>query len=310
MRGKKLIFYYKDFLNSPQQYELCELYWKNFAKEILKEDLIHYTEWYKNVFGNGKTCGDGNPIFTLKNKNKAIRIIQEEPKSKRPFLYGWIEKVDEEELEALVLVNELSNQTEPEIRKLILEWFKGGSKAEFEENLETINETFGKRVQIEKNKKTDEILELLEVVDEINDINEHYISKTGLLKGSAEMKYLNSVYNRKSQIMSWRSLTLHSAKGNFTAHSNLVMESSNILPGDNRNSISHSEEDLVVMIYAFIMFVSLDNHYTNLAKINSHYYFNRVSKLYGSRTLFTQKYYGFVERINELSAKVGAELSN
>jgi hypothetical protein len=315
MRVKKLIFYYKDFLSSPQQYDECELYWKNIAKEILKEDFVNYTEWFKNVFGNGKKIEDGNPIFTLKHstKNKAIRIIQEEPKSKRPFLYGWLEKAEEGKLDVFVLVVELSNQTEPEIRKLIFEWFKGNSKTKFEEHLETINETLGKKVILERNKKTEEILELLEVVDEINDINEHYISKTRLLKGSANVRCLNAVYSKKSRITGWSSSSIHTTKGNSSEHSSVYLGSSSSLHSGSRSFISHShssEDDLAVMIYAFIMFVSLDNHYTNLTKINSHSYFGRVTKLYGSKTAFVRRYYGLVERINELSEKVGAELSS
>jgi hypothetical protein len=296
MESNKLIYLYKDFLRNSHEYEKCEKYWKKLAKELLGTEFNNYKEWFKNAFVNGKKCLDGNPIFTLihKDGHKALRIVQEEPISQKAFLYGWVEKFDDNgnNIDVLALTTELSNQTEVLIQKIIYEWFVKSTKSKFMDHLNNINLEYGKRIVNERKNVKDTNL-LLNVVDEINDITEQHISKSALLRGYAKINYFKQIYNKRNQIISIYQSEGHRSK-NFQRNQQIYVS-------------HHSEQDLASTIYTFIMFVSLDNR-ADLEKINSNTYFDRVSKLWGSRSSFTKTYYSLVERINELSEIVEEEL--
>ena len=81
------------------------------------------TPFYNTSFNNGEKSYDGNPIFSTLSNGRLIRIIQEEPESKQPYLRAWIDEATDEKLPELVVTLELSDATKPTLERLLDQWF-------------------------------------------------------------------------------------------------------------------------------------------------------------------------------------------
>ncbi len=121
-----------------------------------------YIEWLNTTYCNGKKFYNGNPIFNglFKEKNKAVRIIQEEPENEDISISAWIDKI---ELEAdtiyeLVISLELSKESKAIAESLIKAWITDDLNNEEMENC--INEKLDFLYPIEENYSVDIIEEL------------------------------------------------------------------------------------------------------------------------------------------------------
>ena len=101
-----------------------------------------------NSTNNGELVIDGNPIFSLikKDSSKALRIVQDEPRSKKPYMYTWTEIFDKgkegDNIPVLVISLELSNKTFMVSLIIVEQWFLNYEKNKFNKLLESVNKKF------------------------------------------------------------------------------------------------------------------------------------------------------------------------
>ncbi|OQX07794.1 MAG: hypothetical protein BWK80_49035 [Desulfobacteraceae bacterium IS3] len=153
---------YKKFLKNKRVYILNSAYWKKIVNKIFRMSGSEYIEWLNTTYCNGKKFYNGNPIFNglFKEKNKAVRIIQEEPENEDISISAWIDKI---ELEAdtiyeLVISLELSKESKAIAESLIKAWITDDLNNEEMENC--INEKLDFLYPIEENYSVDIIEEL------------------------------------------------------------------------------------------------------------------------------------------------------
>jgi len=120
-------YLYKDFLEKKEVYILNVAYWERIFNKILKSYEILFKSWLNTTFVDGTQFFDGNPIFhaLFENQQKGIRIIQEEPKSDHLEISAWIEETENQEgstIQELVIVLELSKESELIVKELIKAW--------------------------------------------------------------------------------------------------------------------------------------------------------------------------------------------
>ena len=115
---------FKDFLKNKKIYFKCVKHWEKLIKDSLPS--ITFKKYFKTTFNNGEDFLDGNPIFNFKdeNSNKAVFIIQEEAESKNVYFKSYIDKfeTESETIEKLVIVLELSEESEQLAINLIKKW--------------------------------------------------------------------------------------------------------------------------------------------------------------------------------------------
>jgi hypothetical protein len=172
---------HKEFMKSKDTYLDTIKYWDKHVLNILK-DPTNYKSWLNNKSKNGSLIIDGNPIYSLikKDKSQALRIVQDEPRSRKPYMQAWTEIFDEEEggenLPVLVIALELSNKTSMDSLSLIEHWFEK-EKPKFDRLLASINKKYEKNytksdteIRLEAYEKLKEITHA-KVVGTNNEIN-------------------------------------------------------------------------------------------------------------------------------------------
>ncbi|MCG7855480.1 hypothetical protein MD537_00745 [Flavihumibacter sediminis] len=106
---------YREFLKDKRIYNLNVSYWRVKLQKTLEEKISSKEQLFNNKNHKGEGFYDGNPIFSFYNarKEKAIRIIQEDPEdivtyTEIKLIEAWIDKVilpfSENDKEVLELV--------------------------------------------------------------------------------------------------------------------------------------------------------------------------------------------------------------
>ncbi len=135
---------YSSFLKEKNIYNLNSGYWKRklFKKLNLKFSIEN--QYVSNKKSNGKNFYDGNPIFSYIEKNKAFRIIQEDPEelynySDIKLIDAWIDKLYKSEnsnIPELVISLYLTRETVDKTIELINKFlFDNLNKENIEEYL-------------------------------------------------------------------------------------------------------------------------------------------------------------------------------
>lgn len=121
-------FLFKNFLKDRRVYALNQRYWEKELAKHLSEKQILKKNWVNQQFADGTLFYDGNPIFSLLlKKNKAVRIIQEEPESEQPEVGAWVQTTEDLQsnpINELVIALELSDLTKDLVVQLIHDWVK------------------------------------------------------------------------------------------------------------------------------------------------------------------------------------------
>ena len=109
------LFY--NFLTNEQEYHICKKYWETKLEYLFKKNKMkNFAPYLNTKWGNGEEQLEGNPIvnYFVKSKNKAIRIIQEEPVTDNIIIGAWTNVFDEEDLniKELVISLELTPESE------------------------------------------------------------------------------------------------------------------------------------------------------------------------------------------------------
>ena len=120
-------YLFPNFLNNKLEYQICRSYWEAKMKYLFdKNGISDYTPYLNTTFANGQEQYNGNPIINLhiKTRNKAIRIVQEEPETENVEISSWTNKIEIDNLPAteLVICLELSPETELITFDLIEKW--------------------------------------------------------------------------------------------------------------------------------------------------------------------------------------------
>jgi hypothetical protein len=131
---RKILF--EQFLENKNTYNLNVGYWRKKLQTALVETIQKSDQPIINKNEKGKNFYDGNPIFSFYNqkKNKAIRIIQEDPKEILTYpnmllLDAWIDKltltVKKEEVivPELVISLFLMQNTTKKCLQMVNAWF-------------------------------------------------------------------------------------------------------------------------------------------------------------------------------------------
>jgi len=158
-------FIFEDFLKDEKTYFECVEYWKQLFEKILPN--IEFEKYFNTTFGNGKDFFDGNPIYNLriKNSDKAVFVVQEKPESENVYFKSWVDEfeAENETIEKLVIVLELSEKTESLTKNLVRNWIINNcSSSEIENEIKSLNtcitnklnkKKFSEMFIIEKNTK-------------------------------------------------------------------------------------------------------------------------------------------------------------
>jgi len=133
---------YIDFLNNKEIYKECINFWHSVFTELLKE--ISFEKYYATNFSNGEDFFNGNPIYNFKvtNSNRSVFIKQEKFESKSVYFTAWIDEFDTENetIENLVIVLELSEKTEFLAKDLVQKWIiKHYNSIEIEKEIKSLN---------------------------------------------------------------------------------------------------------------------------------------------------------------------------
>lgn len=137
MNERKIL--YQQFLKDKNIYNLNVGYWRVKLQKALNEKISKKDLLIKNKNDKGKNFYDGNPIFSYYNakKDKAIRVIQEDPEYIKTYLeikliQAWITKIfvahtetEEREVPELVISLFLTSSTVDKCVQLAKEWFSG-----------------------------------------------------------------------------------------------------------------------------------------------------------------------------------------
>jgi len=135
-------FIFENFLKDKSCYLKCVEYWEKIFITLLPN--IEFEKYFNTTFANGEDFFDGNPIynFRIKNSDKAVLIIQEEPESEMVYFKSWIDKfeTENETIEKLVIVIELSEKTEFLTKDFVKKWIINENNSfEIENELNFIN---------------------------------------------------------------------------------------------------------------------------------------------------------------------------
>lgn len=132
-RVKQKDFLYKNFLHKKTIYGQNESYWRKIIHKILNKHNVKPQPWIINEYANGQKIYNGNPIYSARVLDgKAIRIIQEEPKSELMRIAAWVDEAEDGEngkLIELVIALELTKETKAFTLMLIEKWVSEGTTA-------------------------------------------------------------------------------------------------------------------------------------------------------------------------------------
>lgn len=138
----------KGFLKNKELYLETVKYWEQHVLNVLGDKSNDYKVWLNNKTENGDLIIDGNPIYSLikKDASKALRIVQDEPRSKKPYMQVWTEVFDKgkegKNIPVLVISLELSTKTLMESLVLIEYWFVKYEKNKFNILIDSLNKKF------------------------------------------------------------------------------------------------------------------------------------------------------------------------
>jgi hypothetical protein len=125
--NRKITHLGKGFTEKKSTYNEVVRLWKDRISNILPSN-DKFKEWIDKTDGTGKNLMDGNPIYSLmsSNQDKAIRIMQIEPRAENPYMSAWREKTEwnNKIVHVLSIGLELSTKTLMESLSLIELWFK------------------------------------------------------------------------------------------------------------------------------------------------------------------------------------------
>ena len=130
---------YQQFLTDKNIYNLNVSYWRVKLQKALDKKISTKDQLIKNKNDKGKSFYDGNPMFSYYNpsKDKAIRVIQEDPTSIETYfdinlIEAWITKIfiidsnkEEREVPELVISLFLTSSSVDKCVQLAKEWFSG-----------------------------------------------------------------------------------------------------------------------------------------------------------------------------------------
>lgn len=121
-------YLFADFLTNRMIYQACKNYWEVKIRHLLtKYHLPAGIPYLNTTYANGSEFMNGNPMVNLyvEPKNKAVRIIQEEPESDYTVLGAWTEVFETENYRGteLVISLELTPKSEEVAFDLIEKWF-------------------------------------------------------------------------------------------------------------------------------------------------------------------------------------------
>ncbi len=120
-------YLFPNFLTNELEYKICKNYWEVKIEYLLhKHKIKNYKEYLQSTYANGKEQLNGNPIINLYviSKNKALRIIQEEPETDKVEVSAWTNKFQNDDLNMteLVISLELTPEAEQIAFDLIKKW--------------------------------------------------------------------------------------------------------------------------------------------------------------------------------------------
>lgn len=117
---------FNKFLIDTEIYKRNVDFWKTIIYTLLSVDNLTFKTYLTTEKADGTIYTDGNPIcnFKMDNSNRAVRIIQEEIESNEVEFSAWMNtlKIDNEEVEELVISMELSNESVLLTIELINAW--------------------------------------------------------------------------------------------------------------------------------------------------------------------------------------------
>ena len=122
-----MIYLFPNFLNNHLEYHICRDYWNAKVTYLFQQyDIKDFKPYLRTTWGNGQEMYNANPLtsFYVREKNRAIRIIQEEAESDKIEFSAWINKteIDNKATKELVIVLELSPETEIIALNFIKKW--------------------------------------------------------------------------------------------------------------------------------------------------------------------------------------------
>lgn len=122
-----MTYLFPNFLKDNLEYKICKDYWNAKIEYLFNKNGISvFTPYLNTTFANGQEQYNGNPIvnFYIKDRNKAIRIVQEEPETAHIEISAWTKdtEINNKELTELVISLELSPETELIALDLIEKW--------------------------------------------------------------------------------------------------------------------------------------------------------------------------------------------
>jgi hypothetical protein len=118
---------FPNFLTSGLEYNICKSYWETKIEYLFTKNNIGKWKPYLNTkWANGQEQLNGNPIvnYYLSVKNKALRIIQEEPETDTLIFSAWTGKIQTDDLDAdeMVISLEFTPEAERVAFDLIEKW--------------------------------------------------------------------------------------------------------------------------------------------------------------------------------------------
>lgn len=169
MRETRLKHINEGFTQSKKKYLENIAYWEKSIYNHIRQESS-YKKWLENCDGNGKLLLNGNPAFSLidRAETRALRIMQIEPRSKKPYLAAWVEdfEMNGKEIPVLAIGLELSTKTQMASLNLIELWFNNYESASFKKVLERYNSQYQKNYTPSAEEKAFELQE--EINEEIN----------------------------------------------------------------------------------------------------------------------------------------------
>ena len=108
---------FPNFLTNKLEYQICKNYWETKIEYLLqKYNMTNPVQYLNTKFANGQEQMNGNPMvnYYVKSKNKALRIVQDEPETDTVEFSAWTNKFKTDDLNTteLVISVELTPETE------------------------------------------------------------------------------------------------------------------------------------------------------------------------------------------------------
>jgi len=118
---------FPNFLTNKLEYQICKNYWETKIEYLLqKYNMTNPVQYLTTKFANGQEQLNGNPMvnYYVKSKNKALRIVQDEPETKTIEFSAWTNKFQTDDLDTteLVISLELTPETEQIAYDFIEKW--------------------------------------------------------------------------------------------------------------------------------------------------------------------------------------------